>query len=450
MNKLFLSVLLYLASSAIVLAQDPIVIDKIISVVGDEIITKSELESQFSGLVSQGMKVTDNSRCQVLEDILYSKMLLNQAKIDSLEISDKQVEGEMDLRLRHYISQVGSEERFVEIYQKPISQIKEEMRKALKEQMLIRQMQGKITSDIAITPKEVEDYYKSIPEDSLPLINAEVEMAQIVAYAKTTFSAIEQVKEKLRGYRERVVSGENFSTLAVLYSEDEVSAREGGEIGFVGKAEVAPEFAAAAFKLKQGAVSQIVKTEFGYHIIQMIERRANKVNVRHILLKPKQDDQAFQNAKVRIDSIANLILSDSMSFEEAARKFSEDDDTKKNGGIIVDPYTTSSMIPMDNLDPASFLVIDKLKEKDISEAVRIQDPRKKPGYRLIRLNRRTEPHRANLKQDYQKIKSAAIAEKEQEVLQEWMDERVERTYISVDNDYAEGCEFKQKWIKNIE
>ena len=448
MNKMLL-IWIFLSAGAL-FGQNPIVIDKVIAVVGDEIVTKSELERQFTSLVTQGMKVSDQSRCLILEDILYSKTLLNQAKVDSIEITDKQVETEMDRRLRHLIGQFGSEERFVDYYKKPISQIKDEMRSSMREQLLIQRMQGVITSDITVTPKEVEAYFNSIPEDSLPLINAEIEMAQLVINTKTTLASIEDVKKRLREFRERVISGEKFSTIAVLYSEDEGSATQGGEIGFVGRAEVAPEFAAAAFKLKQGAVSQIVKTEFGYHIIQLIERRANKVNVRHILLKPKQDPKSFEVARSRIDSIADLIAADSISFQDAVKKYSEDEETRKNSGLIVDPISASSMIPMDQLDPATFLVIDKLEEGELSEAVEIADPRKKPGYRIVRLNKRTEPHRANLKQDYQKIKLAARAEKEQEMLKEWMDEIIEKTYVTIDEEYSQDCNYRQNWLKNIE
>ena len=429
-------------------AQDAIVIDKVIGVVGDEIVTKSELEAKFAAYAGQSVALTDNSRCEVLEDILYSKMLLNQAILDSVEVSDGQVESELDRRLRYYISQVGSEKEMEAYYQKSMSKIKEELRESLKETMLIQSMQGQISSGVSITPQEVRSFYKTIPEDSIPLINAEVEIAQIVINAPTTQASIKEVKDQLREYKKRVLEGEKFSTLAVLYSEDKGSAVKGGEIGFVGKAEVEPEFSSAAFKLKVGGVSPIVKTRFGYHIIQLIERRGTKVNVRHILLKPKQDQASLEKAKIKLDSIAVLIGMDSISFEDAAKKYSDDEDTRNNGGIIVNPYTASSMVAMDELEPALFFVIDKMSEGEISESVLLQDPRKSPGYRILKLNKRTEPHRASLEKDYQKIKTAALADKEQEVLQEWMSEAVERTYIKIEEEYTKGCNFMQPWIKN--
>ena len=447
-TKLILGIPLFFACS--LTAQDnSIVLDKIIAIVGDEIITKSELESNYAGLVAKGMKVTDNSRCEVLEDILFSKMLLNQAKVDSVEVTDGQVEGEMDRRLRYIISQIGSEEKMVAYYQKPLSKIKDEMRESMRDQLLIQAMQGEITADVTITPDEVKDFYDRIPTDSLPLINAAVEVAQLVINAKTSEESIKEAKKELNEYRSRVNEGEKFSTLAVLYSEDEGSATKGGEIGFVGKAEVEPEFSAAAFRLKAGQVSPVIKTRYGYHIIQLIERRGNKVNVRHILLKPKIDTKSLSKAKNKIDSIAGLIAADSLSFETAARRFSDDEDTKQNGGIIVNPYTASTMTEMDQLDPSLFFVIDKMDVGDISEAVQISDPRKQAGYRIVKLKKRTEPHRASLKTDYQAIKGAAKAEKEQIKLEEWMDSAAGKTYVKIDEEYSEGCQFIQDWNETI-
>ena len=450
MNKVVFFITSVLTLLFNVTAQDKeIVLDEVIAIIGDEIATKSELESRYSEMIANGLKVTDNSRCEVLEDILYSKMLLNQAKIDSVEVTDAQVEGELDRRIRYYVAQIGSEKALEDYYKKPIPKIKDEFRESLRESLLIQAMQGQVTSGITVTPEEVRTYFKEIPEDSLPLMNAEVEVAQIVINAKTSRKAITEVKEKLREYKRRVAEGEKFSTLAVLYSEDKGSALKGGEIGFVGKAEVEPEFGVAAFKLKPGNVSPIVETRYGYHIIQMIERRGSKANVRHILLKPKQDAESFEKAENKLDSIATLIENEKYTFEEAARIFSEDEETQKGGGIIVNPATTSSMTPMDELDPSLFFVIDKMKIGEVSKPVQISDPRMKPGFRLIKLNKRTEPHRASLEKDYQKIKNAALAEKEQTVLQDWMKKAVTRTYIKLDNNYVEGCKFMQPWLENM-
>ncbi|KAA3649621.1 MAG: peptidylprolyl isomerase [Bacteroidetes bacterium] len=422
-------------------------IDEIIAVVGDEIATKAELETKYSAIIAQGIKIDDNTKCDVLEDVLYAKILLNQANLDSVEVSDGQLEGELDRRMRYFIGQIGSEQALEAYYKKPISKIKEELRESLKEQMLIQAMQGNISADLKVTPEEVKSYFNNLPKDSIPLINAEVEVAQIVAYAPTSQKAVNEVKAKLREYKDRVLKGEKFSTLAVLYSEDKGSAVKGGEIGFVGRAEVEPEFSAAAFALKPGQVSPIIKTQFGFHIIELIERRGTKINVRHILLKPKLDPISMEKAKSKLDSIALLIKSDSISFSDAAKKFSEDEDSKKGGGLIVNPYSSTSFFSMDDLDPSLFFVIDKMEEGEMSVPVLIADPRSKPGYRILLLKRRTKPHTANLKDDYQRIKSAALAEKEQAELELWVKNAIERTYIKIDEEYTKGCQFNQDWLK---
>lgn len=448
-NSLPLLLLYFCINIQQTIAQGGAMLDEIIAVIGDEIATKSELENRYAAFLAQNGPSGENTKCEIFEDILFSKMLLNQSKLDSVEVAPGQIEGELDRRMRYYIEQFGSEQALEAYYKKTVKQIKSEFRESLREQMLVQTVQGDISSGVKVTPEEVRAYYDKIPKDSLPLINAEIEMAHVVVNVKTSQEAINSVKEKLKEYKKRVSEGEKFSTLAVLYSEDQGSAVQGGEIGFVGRAEVEPEFGAAAFKLKEGGVSPIVKTRYGYHIIQLIERRGTKVNVRHILLKPKQDKASFEKAEKKADSIATLIRSGEITFKEAAKKFSEDEETFNNGGIVVNPFTASSMIPMDGIDPSTFLVIDKLEKNEISKAVLQSDPRKAPGYRIIKLLQRTEPHQANLEDDYQKIRSAALAEKEQKVLQEWMTEAIGKTYIKIDTKYTEGCKFMQPWLKNL-
>jgi peptidyl-prolyl cis-trans isomerase SurA len=428
------------------IAQDGAVLDEVIAVIGDEIVTKYEVEAKYSGLIAQGMEITDNSRCEVLEDVMFGKLLVNQAKVDSIEVTDQQVESEIDRRLRYFIAQFGSEERLEEAYKRSIAEIREEMRSTLREQLLVQQMQSKITADVQVTPADVETYYKAIPEDSLPLINAEVQVAHIVKMADISPAAIREVKEKLNEYRERVIEGEKFSTLAVLYSEDKGSAVKGGEIGFVGRAEVQPEFAAAAFKLKAGQVSPIVKTQFGYHIIQLIERRGDKVNVRHILLKPKQDYESLDQAKAELESLAKQIRAGDLAFAEAARQFSDDEETRNNGGILTSPYDGSPYIPMDQLDASIFFVIDNMEEGDISTPVQMEDGRSRPAYRLLKLIERTKPHKAELGRDYQKIKAAAQSQKEQKMLNEWMGRAIGKTYVKIDPKYVADCKLSQEWI----
>ena len=346
MNKTYLSLIFLVILTNFVTAQKGVVLDEVIAVIGDQIATKSELENKYAAYLGQGAKVDDNTKCQIFEDILYSKMLVNQADLDSVVVDESQIEGELDRRIRYYIGQIGSQEAMEAYYKKPLAKIKEEFRDPIREQLTLQLMQGEITTGVSVTPEDVREYFEKIPKDSLPLINAEVELAQITIYAETPSSAIKEVKRKLNEYRKRVNEGEKFSTLALLYSEDKGSALKGGEIGFVGKGEVEPEFGAAAFKLKTGNVSSIIETRYGYHIIQLIERRGNKVNVRHILIKPKQDKASFEKAEESLDTIASKIERGELSFQEGAKRYSEDENTKKNGGIIANPQTNSSMTPV--------------------------------------------------------------------------------------------------------
>ncbi len=429
-------------------AQSEVVLDKVIAIVGDEIITKASLEKKYSDILSQGVGSSDNLLCDVMEDLLYSAVMLNQAKVDSLEVTDDEVEGEMDRRLSYIIQQFGSVNAFESYYGKTIPKVKDEMRVSMRDQILIQKMQGKVSSKVRLTPQEVRDYYESIPKDSLPLIDAEVQVAHIVKYARVSKEAIDIATEKLKEYKNRINKGEKFSTLAVLYSEDQGSAIRGGEIGLVGRAEVEPEFSAAAFQLKEGEVSPIVETRHGFHIIQLIERRGAKINVRHILIKPRITEADMQLAKAEVDSIVKLIDAGKIDFFEAAREHSDDKDTKMNGGIIVNYSDGSSMTPMDKIEPNLFFVIDNLKVGEVSNAVEIQEAGKKPGYRVIKLLKRTEPHHANLKDDYQKIRRAAESDKEGEVLEEWIGRRIKETYIKIDPEYNKNCDFIQDWISN--
>jgi len=439
------SIILLLSFTFGLSAQKKAVLDEVIGVVGNEIVTKYEVETKFNNLMSQGIPITDNSRCEVLEEVLFTKMLLNQGKVDSLEVTEGQVEGEMNRRLRYFISQFGSEELMEQTYGKSISEIKNEMRDALYDNLLVQSMQSELTAEVNVTPAEVEEFYQRIPKDSLPLIDAEVEVAQIIKYAPISRQAKNAAKSRLREFKERVENGEKFSTLAVLYSEDKGSAVKGGEIGFVGRAEVEPEFGAAAFKLKTGQVSPIIETRYGFHILQLIERRGDRVNVRHILIKAQMDALGLEKARSELDSIADLINEGSITFEQAAKKYTDDEDSRNNRGLLINPYDASTMIPMDDLDPALFLVIDNLEVGEVSEIVELNEPGGKAGFKIVKLQKRTKPHRASLEEDYQKVKSAAAAEKEQKVLQEWVENAMLETYIKLDPNYLKNCEFQQDW-----
>ncbi|MBN3034263.1 MAG: peptidylprolyl isomerase, partial [Bacteroidales bacterium] len=337
-----------------------------------------------------------------------------------------------------------SQEKFEEFYDKSVVEFKEEFREQIREQIMVERVQEDITTDTRITPSEVRAFYKNIPQDSLPYINSEVEVSQIVRIPPVSSDERSRVRTKLNELRNRVLEGENFSTLAILYSEDAESARNGGEIGLVGRGELFPEFEAVAFKLKKDEVSEIVETQAGFHILQLIERRGEYVNVRHILLVPKVSPQDLAKAKSELDSIAGLIERKEMTFEEAVSRFS-DDPGKISGGVLINPITGTTLFEVDQLDPKVFFVVDKLGVGEMSSAVPMKTEDGRDTYRILRLNRRTEPHLANLNDDYDRIQTWALEEKKSRIISDWISEKAANTYIKINGEYA-GCSFTNEWV----
>lgn len=439
-------VALFLLNNSALAQQSGKVIDQVIAVVGSNIILESEVEAQYMQYKMEYGNVSSQSgeiKCSLFETMLYQKLLLNQAELDSVEVSDAQVEQEMDRRLRHYISMIGSPEKFEEYYQKSIIEFKEDLREQVRELIRVEEVQRTITANVSITPSEVRSFFRKIPSDSLPFINSEVEMSQVVKLPPINYEETEKVKNKLREFRLRVINGESFATLAILYSEDPGSAKNGGELGLFGRGEMFPAFEAAAFTLKSGEVSDIVETEAGYHILQLIERRGEYVNVRHILIRPKVSPLDLAKAKIELDSIADLIENDKFTFEEAVQEFS-DDPSKNNGGLLINPMTGTSLFDSDQMDPKVFFVVDKLEVGDISSPVQFQTQDGKDAYRILYLKSRTDPHKANLKQDWDKIHDWALEEKKQETIGEWIAEKSENTYVKINNNFKD-CVFINTW-----
>lgn len=444
--KIIKLVFLLLLSNAMIGQETGKIVDQVIAVIGANIVLQSEVEAQYLQYTMQEGATRGNSdevKCSLLETMLYQKLLLNQAELDSVEVSDGQVEGEMDRRLRHYISMIGSPDKFEEFYQKTILEFKEELREQVRELLMVETVQQKITADVKVTPSEVRSFFRNIPNDSLPLINSEVEMAQVVKLPPINYEEIEKVKNKLSEFRLRVINGDSFATLAILYSEDPGSAKNGGELGLFGRGEMFPVFEAAAFTLKKGEVSEIVETEAGYHILQLIERRGEYVNVRHILLRPKVSPFDLAKAKIELDSIAELIDKGEYTFEEAVGNFS-DDPSKNNGGLLINPMTGTSLFDSDEMDPKVFFVVDKLNVEEISAPVQFQTQDGKDAYRILYLRSRTNPHKANLKQDWDKIQEWALENKKQEAIGDWIEEKSENTYVKINSEY-DGCVFLNTW-----
>lgn len=429
-------------------AQQPAVIDEVVAVVGKNIILQSDIENQYIQMrLQRGVSGTAEAiRCQILEDLLFQKLLLNQAEIDSVTVTTEQVEQEMERRLRYFINELGSQEKLEAYYNKSVNEIKDELRRLVQDQMLVEQVQGDIMRNVVITPQEVRSFFKNIPKDSIPTVPTEYEILQIVK--KPPISADEKlaVKERLNEMRQRILAGERFSTLAVLYSEDPGSARKGGELGFYGRGELYPEFEAVAFKLRDGEISEIVETEAGFHIIQMIERRGEYVNVRHILLMTKVSPYALEAAKNELDSIAVLIRNGDMSFEDAVQKFSEDEG-KSNGGLLINPYTAGTRFEADMLDPQVSFVIDKIAVGEISDAVPMKTEDGKDAYRLLKLKEKTEPHQASIREDYTRIQQWALRDKQQKAVDDWIKSKSKNAFINISDTY-QNCTFGFNWKDN--
>jgi peptidyl-prolyl cis-trans isomerase SurA len=444
-KSLIVGMFFFVAGIAHLYAQ-PKIIDEVIAIVGNNVILLSDIEKQYQQMRAQGYYSPGDMKCEVLEDFLAQKLLVNQARIDSIEVSPATVEMQLDQRLSYFIEQIGSQEELEEYFNKSIFEIKDDLRESVKEQLITQQMQDEITGNTTITPSEVEAFYKKIPEDSLPRINATVKISQIVRYPDYTDEAVFEVKERLLELRKRILDGERFSTLAVLYSEGP-SASKGGEIGFLGRGELDPAYAKAAFSLKKGAISPIVESEFGYHLIQLIERKDDKVNTRHILLKPKISPVAIVETKNKLDSIAMFIRRDSITFEKAAKYYSQDKDTRAGGGVMINPETGTAEFEMDDFSASDYYIIRDLKENEISEPFESVDQQGKKVYKIVTIRSRTEPHLANLKQDYNYIKELALANKKEKMLIEWIEEKQETTYIEIKENFR-NCKFRNKGWQN--
>jgi len=356
---------LFLLLSATFTKGQPFILDRVAAIVGDFIVLQSDIESQYMQYLAQGHNVPD-MKCMIFKELLEEKLLLNQAKIDSIEIPEGSVQVELERRIQHFINMMGSREELEQYFNKSILEIKADFKEPIKNQLITQRMQNEIIGDLTVTPSEIRAYFNKIPKDSLPKIDSQIEYEQIVMYPVLTEQAIFDVKDRLLNLRRRITEGESFETLAILYSEDGSSSM-GGEIGFFTKSELDPEYAKIAFSLKEGQVSKIVESSFGFHIIQLISRRDDRVNTRHILMKPTVTSEARNNAISRLDSIVDLVKSDSVSFLFAARMYSEDKDTRLSGGLVINPQNNSSWFEYNQLPTNDYLVLRDMKTDDISE-----------------------------------------------------------------------------------
>ncbi|HJZ40200.1 MAG TPA: peptidylprolyl isomerase [Bacteroidales bacterium] len=426
----------------------PLIVDEVVAVVGDKRILFSDIEQNYLQLKMQGERVDESTRCTILEQMLVQKLLLNQSEVDSIAITDSEVEGELDGRMQYFINAIGSQEKLEEYFSKTTLEIKQDLRDEIRDDLMTRKMRNKITEDISVTPSEVRAYFKSLPEDSLPYINAEVEYNQILIYPKSNEQSIIDVREKLLGIRERITNGESFATLAVIYSEDPGSALKGGDIGWMAKAALDPEYAKAAFALKKGMISKIVESSFGFHLIQCLDRTEDRVYTRHILLQPTISADERRQTSSRLDSIVRLVRLDSLKFNVAAMKYSQDEDSRLNGGQTVNPYKGGTRWEMDEFEPTEYDIINRLKVGEISDPYESTDKKGKLAYKVIWLKERTNPHVGNLKDDYNLFKSRALQKKEDEIVNNWVEDKIKTTYVRIKDKYA-SCSYSIKgWLKS--
>jgi len=446
-KKTFLFIISLLFSSISLMAQDTLMLDQIVATVGNNPIFYSDIQNQYLQMQARGTQFQGDPQCQIFEDLLIQKLLLNQSQVDSIDVGDKEVDNELSQRLDYFIKQIGSIEKLEEYFKKKMPEIKEDFRDIIRDQMLTQKMQSKITADIKMTPNEVHNYFKTLPTDSLPIIDAEYELAQIVAYPVFKEEEKAALKRKLEEMRERILKGGNFAAMARLYSEDPGSATKGGELGLMARSELVPEFAIAAFNLQPGEISEVVETDFGYHIIQLIEKRGERANMRHILLIPKVSFDAKSKAKAKLDSIANLIRKNTVKFDEAALKYSEDDNTKKNGGLMINPQTGSGKFAGSQIDAGTNYVIKNMNIGEVSNPFETVDDKGKQIYKVVMLKGKTKPHTANMKDDYQKIHDMAMGYKRMTVMNNWIIEKQKSSYIRIDNSFK-NCQFNFKgWNK---
>ncbi len=426
--------------------------DKIIAIVGrNRIILQSDLEVQVAQMRQQDPKFNDSSKCLILQQMILQKILMEQAERDSVRITDEDVEGQLDNRLRYFTQLYGSKEKLEEVSGKTIYQLKEEYRDMIREQMLAEKVQQTILEPVKITPAEVDAFFKKIPVDSLPFFPATVEVGQVVFDPPVSHEMNDYAKQKLEGIRQEIVEGKKtFELAAGFYSEDPGSRDNGGRYdGVTRTGPWAAEFVAAAFRLQNGEISPVVKTKFGYHIIQMINRKGDEADIRHILVKPEVLSGDFKIALAKLDSIHKLLVDGKMPFPEAVGKFSTDEAAKRTGGMIADPNTGNTELDMTKLDAGMVLMLDSLKQGDYSAPhVFITDQRER-SCRIVYLKTRTSPHKANLKDDYGKIQEVALRQKKELRMQSWVTSKLPTFYLKIAPEY-QGCSTLKQWVTKME
>lgn len=435
----------------VALARETNVIDEVAWVVGDGPIWRSEVEEAYSQLQYENQRLQGDPYCVIPERLAIEKLYLHQADMDTVEVAESAVSAQVESRINYFIANLGSKEKVEEYFRKPLPELRSELSETIRNMSKIRMVQESLTKDIKVTPSEVRKYFDKLPSDSVPYIPLTVEVQLITVNPVIPREEIEDVKSRLRGFADKVNSGESdFSTLAILYSEDPGSAIRGGELGFAGRATLDPAYANVAFNLNDPKrVSKIVETQYGYHIIQLIEKRGDRINTRHILLRPKVSDKALTDALARLDSVrADIVDKKKLTFEQAVPYVSQDKDTRNNHGIMVNENTGNARFEMSELPQEVAKEVVKLQEGEISKPFIMKDPKKNSDIvGMVKLTARIDGHKANLADDYQAIKDMYEAAERERILTQWLENKINETYVKIEDGWR-NCTFEHKgWIK---
>ncbi|HPG07629.1 MAG TPA: peptidylprolyl isomerase [Saprospiraceae bacterium] len=432
-------------------AQDTAIVDQIIGQVGSEIILLSDVEGELKRLQAYQQELPPDIRCVILENILIQRLMVNQAKLDSVEVSDDEVAQQIDARIANIMSYLrGDRDAFIQQYGKTPEEVHDDMEDDMRNMLLEEKMRGEILNSINITPSEVKAYFESIPKDSLPFYSSEVEVSEVVIAPKANSVSKAKAFQELDSIRTLIEGGADFGTMAIKYSDDPGSGPQGGDLGWSTRGKFVPEFEAAAFNLNLNEISPVIETQFGYHIIQLLDRKGSRLLLRHILIIPEVEQSDVDATIAKLDSIKTLIDADSMTFQEAVQKFSDKDEQSfNNGGRIINQVNGTTFFEVKDLDPDVYFAIADMEVGDISAPIEYLTARQETKYRIVRLNSKTPPHRANLQQDYAKIQELAKNFKKNDYLSNWLDTKISETFVEIDPMF-QSCPGIAKWLKHAD
>lgn len=450
MKKISIAItVLLFAFSATVSAQN-IMIDRVLAVVGDNVVLQSEIEAQYQQMLQGGDTVGPDVKCKLFENLLLERLFVSQAQIDSIVASPDEVEAELDRRIKYFISVFGSAEKLEEYYGKSVLELKDDFREDIDKQLVADKVKAKVFSALKVSPADVQDFFNRIPADSIPYFNSELELGEIVMYPQVSDSEKKRTRRKIEEIRSDIINGSDFSVKAIQYSEDPGSYLDGGSLGTISRGELVPEFEAVAYKLKEGELSEVVETPFGYHLIIVDEKRGDKLKVRHILIKPKTLPSDLAIIKVSMDSILHELRVDSLSWKDAVKQYSQEEQSKSIGGMLTNPKNGTTYFEKADIDGTLIFTIDRMKVGEYSDVLPMSSVERtgepKQGYRIVWLKTETKPHKASLEQDYPKIQAAAKAEKQQVILDNWVNLHLDRNFVRIEKD-MQGCEDIKRWVK---